>query len=80
MHGQRFVAKAVVIAAGVGSFQPRRLKIDGLDACRERQLFYRVRRPGAVRRARHVVIVGDGDAARDGGARPRGEGRPRPGA
>ena len=43
--GTRFVAKAVVIAAGVGSFQPRRLKVDGLDASRERQLFYRDPRP-----------------------------------
>jgi len=60
--GQRFIAKAVVIAAGVGSFQPRRLQIEGLDAWRERQLFYRD--PGAAALAGHrVVIVGNGEEA-----------------
>jgi len=60
--GQRFIAKAVVIAAGVGSFQPRGLKIEGLDAWRERQLFHRD--PGAETTAgRRVVIVGNGEAA-----------------
>ena len=37
--GTRFVAKAVVVAGGVGSFQPRRLKVDGLDRFRGTQLF-----------------------------------------
>ena len=37
--GTRFVAKAVIVAGGVGSFQPRRLKIDGLDRYRGQQLF-----------------------------------------
>jgi len=60
--GQRFVAKAVVIAAGVGSFQPRRLKIEGLDAWRERQLFHRDPGPEATA-GRRVVIVGNGEAA-----------------
>src|SRR5512143_1555288 len=30
--GTRFVAKAVVIAAGLGSFQPRRLGVEGAEA------------------------------------------------
>jgi len=37
--GWRFVAKAVIVAGGVGSFQPRRLKVDGLDRHRGTQLF-----------------------------------------
>ena len=37
--GTRFVAKAVVVAAGVGAFLPRRLKVDGLDRHRGSQLF-----------------------------------------
>jgi thioredoxin reductase (NADPH) len=37
--GRRFVARAVVVAGGVGSFQPRRLKLDGLDRHRATQLF-----------------------------------------
>ena len=37
--GTRFVAKAIVVAGGVGSFMPRRLKVDGLDRHRGTQLF-----------------------------------------
>ncbi len=37
--GTRFIAKAVVVAGGVGSFQPRRLKLEGLDRYRGTQLF-----------------------------------------
>ena len=60
--GALFIAKAVFIAGGVGSFQPRRLKIDGLAAFEGTQLFYGA--PDASTLAgRRVVIVGDGDAA-----------------
>ena len=60
--GQRFVAKAVVIAAGVGSFQPRGLKVEGLEPWRETQLFYRD--PGEeVTAGRRVVVAGNGEAA-----------------
>ena len=55
--GRRFVAKAVIVAGGVGSFQPRRLKVDGLDRWRERQLFQHAIREPRRRRPR-VVIVG----------------------
>ncbi|MGZ5206495.1 MAG: NAD(P)/FAD-dependent oxidoreductase [Caldimonas sp.] len=60
--GQRFVARAIVVAGGVGSFQPRRLKIDGLEAWRERQLFYRD--PGSeLTEDGDVVVAGNGEAA-----------------
>jgi len=60
--GQRFIAKAVVIAAGVGSFQPRRLKVEGLEPWLERQVFHRD--PGAPALAGlRVVIAGNGEAA-----------------
>ena len=60
--GRRFVAKAIVVAGGVGSFQPRRLKIDGLEHWREQQMFYRD--PGAANTAgRKVVVAGNGEAA-----------------
>src|ERR1019366_2217544 len=39
--GTRFTARAIVVAGGVGSFQPRRLKVEGLDRWRETQAFYR---------------------------------------
>jgi thioredoxin reductase (NADPH) len=60
--GTRFVAKAIVVAGGVGSFQPRRLKVEGLERWRETQVFYRD--ADAVRKAaQHVVIAGAGEAA-----------------
>ena len=37
--GTRFLAKVVVVAGGVGAFQARRLKLDGLDRHRGTQLF-----------------------------------------
>ena len=41
--GTRFIAGAVVIAAGVGSFQPRRLAVEGVEAFEGRQVHYRVK-------------------------------------
>ena len=59
---KRFTAKAIVIAGGVGAFQPRRLKLEGLDAYRGTQLFEHA---AALHEqaGRHVVIVGNGEAA-----------------
>ena len=62
--GTRFLAKAVFIAGGVGSFQPRLLKVDGIGKFDESQLFYRVRNP-ALFAGRNLVIVGGGDSAID---------------
>jgi thioredoxin reductase (NADPH) len=60
--GTRFLTTAIVVAAGVGAFQPRRLKPEGLDAWRDRQLFYRD--PGAAAVAgRRVVVAGNGEGA-----------------
>ena len=58
----RFVAKAIVVAGGVGSFQPRRLKVPGLDAYRGQQLFEHAATLHQYA-DRHVVIVGNGEAA-----------------
>ncbi len=60
--GVQLRARVVVIAGGVGSFQPRRLKVDGLAAFEGSQLFYGVPEPAALA-GRRVVIVGDSDAA-----------------
>ena len=60
--GTRFVAKAVVVAGGVGAFQPRRLKIDGLGRHRGAQLFEHAASLHA-HAARRIVIVGGGEAA-----------------
>ncbi len=60
--GTQLLAKVIVVAAGVGSFQPRRLKIDGLAAFEGTQLFYGMPEP-AMLAGQRVLIVGDGDAA-----------------
>ena len=62
--GTRFVAKAVVIAAGLGSFQPRRLGVEGADALEDRQVHYRVRNATDFHGQR-LVIFGGGDSALD---------------
>jgi thioredoxin reductase (NADPH) len=62
--GTRFVAKTVVIAAGLGSFQPRRLGVEGADAFEERQVHYRVRN-AADFHGQRLVIFGGGDSALD---------------
>ena len=62
--GTRFLTKTVFIAGGVGSFQPRTLKADGLDKFHDTQLFYRVRNPQQFA-GKNLVIVGGGDSALD---------------
>jgi len=62
--GTRFIAKTVIIAAGVGAFQPRKLKVAGIDRFEGSQLFYRVRHPERFQ-GRQLVICGGGDSALD---------------
>ncbi|MFM7705832.1 MAG: NAD(P)/FAD-dependent oxidoreductase, partial [Rubrivivax sp.] len=62
--GTRFLTKTVFIAGGVGSFQPRTLKVDGIEKFDDTQLFYRVKNPAQFK-DRNLVIVGGGDSALD---------------
>jgi thioredoxin reductase (NADPH) len=62
--GTQFLTKTVFIAGGVGSFQPRTLKVDGLEKFDGTQLHYRVRNPGQFA-GKNLVIVGGGDSALD---------------
>lgn len=57
-----FLTKSVFIAAGVGAFQPRTLKLEGAAALEGKQLHYRLDEhlQGA---GKHICILGDGDAA-----------------
>ncbi len=63
-RGARFLARTIFIAGGVGAFQPRQLRLDGIDAFNEKQVFYRVK-ASAQFAGRHLVIVGGGDSALD---------------
>ncbi|HEY4318119.1 MAG TPA: NAD(P)/FAD-dependent oxidoreductase [Herbaspirillum sp.] len=62
--GTRFITKTIFIAAGVGSFQPRTLKVDGIDEFHGSQLFYRVKDPASFH-GKNLVICGGGDSALD---------------
>jgi len=59
-----FDAGAVVIAGGVGSFQPRRLDVPGAAELEGKYLHYRVKDPRAYA-DQDVVILGGGDSALD---------------
>ena len=63
-RGTRFLAKTIFIAGGMGSFQPRLLRLDGIDPFVDRQVFYRVKDPSRFA-GRDLVIVGGGDSALD---------------
>jgi thioredoxin reductase (NADPH) len=60
--GLQFTTKVIIIAAGVGAFQPKLLKIDGLEKFEGSQLFYHAQPPQSVANCRVLVIGGD-DAA-----------------
>ena len=62
--GTQFLTKTIFIAAGVGAFQPRTLKVDGLEQFEGSQLFYRVKNPADFA-GKNLVIVGGGDSALD---------------
>jgi thioredoxin reductase (NADPH) len=62
--GKKFITKTIFIAAGVGSFQPRTLKVEGIEAFEGSQVFYRVKDPSRFE-GRNIVICGGGDSALD---------------
>jgi thioredoxin reductase (NADPH) len=62
--GTRFLTKTIFIAGGVGSFQPRLLRVEGLARFNEEQVFYRVKNPAPFA-GKNLVIVGGGDSALD---------------
>jgi thioredoxin reductase (NADPH) len=63
-NGKVFEVKSVVIAAGGGSFQPKRPPINGIEPYENKSVHYAVRKMDAFRDKR-LVIVGGGDSALD---------------
>jgi thioredoxin reductase (NADPH) len=62
--GTEIAARVVVIAAGGGSFQPKRPPIPGIEAYEQESVFYSVRRMEDFR-DHDLVVVGGGDSALD---------------
>ena len=62
--GRILIAPVVVIAAGGGSFVPKRPPIPGIEAHEGTSVFYAVRKIDAFR-SKRIVIAGGGDSALD---------------
>jgi len=62
--GTRFDAGSLIIAGGLGSFQPRRLLVPEAERYEGNQLLYRVRRAEDFH-GRDVLVAGGGDSALD---------------
>ncbi len=62
--GTELVTRALIIAAGVGAFQPVTLPVEGIEPLVDRQVHYKVRDPELFR-GKNLVIVGGGDSALD---------------
>jgi len=60
----RIACKVVVIAGGLGSFEPRKPPIDNLDRFEGKGIAYLVRDPETLRDQR-IVLAGGGDSALD---------------
>ncbi|MBV8741809.1 MAG: NAD(P)/FAD-dependent oxidoreductase [Sinobacteraceae bacterium] len=62
--GKTFDAGAVVLAAGVGSFQPRRIGVEGAEPFEGSAIHYRIK-TAAQFHGKQLVIFGGGDSALD---------------
>jgi thioredoxin reductase (NADPH) len=62
--GQVFEAKVIVIAAGGGSFQPKRPPIPGIEAYESKSVYYAVRQMETFR-GKRLLVAGGGDSALD---------------
>jgi thioredoxin reductase (NADPH) len=62
--GKVFEAKIIVVAAGGGSFQPKRPPIPGIEAYESKSVYYAVRQMETFR-GKRLLIAGGGDSALD---------------
>lgn len=63
-EGTGFITKVVIIAAGGGSFTPKRPPLDGIEGFEGKSVFYSVRRMQDFSET-DLLIVGGGDSALD---------------
>jgi thioredoxin reductase (NADPH) len=63
-QGNRYLSRALIITAGHGAFEPRKLGIDDIDEWEGKGLHYFVREK-AIFKDKRCVIVGGGDSALD---------------
>jgi len=62
--GARFDTGSVILAAGLGAFQPRRLRARGAEDWENRKINYRIREPENLE-GKNITILGGGDSALD---------------
>jgi len=62
--GTRFDTATVVLAAGLGAFEPRRLRAQGADEWENVHIHYRIRDPENLA-GKRILILGGGDSALD---------------
>jgi len=62
--GQHFECRCLIVAAGGGSFQPKKPPVPGIEAYEGMSVIYAVRKMEDFR-GKHVVIAGGGDSALD---------------
>jgi len=62
--GKTFEAKTIFVAGGVGSFQPRKPRLEGVDEIEDKSLHFKVRNPDQFA-GKKIVIAGGGDSALD---------------
>jgi thioredoxin reductase len=62
--GKEFLSRALIVTAGHGAFEPRKLELEGIDDWEGRGLHYFVKRKD-VFKGKSCVIVGGGDSALD---------------
>ncbi|HZP12303.1 MAG TPA: NAD(P)/FAD-dependent oxidoreductase [Nevskiaceae bacterium] len=62
--GTEFSARSVIIAGGVGAFQPVELKLPGIENLIDKSVFYKVKDP-SQHAGKHIVVLGGGDSALD---------------
>ncbi len=62
--GKTIATRSIIVTAGHGAFEPRKLGVDGVDAWEGKGLHYFVRRKDAFE-GKSCVIVGGGDSALD---------------